>query len=107
MSSALQGDGTFYDRNKTKEFIKFYSANINYLKFIQNQLNKYNVQFGGPYKGLIYKTEKGTRQQFQLSLLAKNNLNAINFFENIIPGIEMIRKKVNAENSLKWLKERQ
>ena len=102
--SALQGDGTFYDRNKNTHYIKLYSANINYLKFIQNELNKHDVIFGGPYPGLIYKTKNGIKTQFILSLTIKERQKAIDFYENIIPKIEMTRKRENAMISLKYLK---
>jgi hypothetical protein len=104
ISSALQGDGTFYDRYKTTEFIKLYSGNENYLKFLKEQLLKHGIFFGGPYGGLIYQTKSGTKQQFQLSLAIKNHEKAINFLEDIIPKIEMMRKREKAISSLKWLK---
>ena len=104
ISSALQGDGTFYDRNKNQNYITFYSANINYLKFIQNELNKHDVFFGGPYAGLIYKTNAGTKTQFQISLSPKKRKEAIDFYETIIPKIEMTRKRENAMISLEYLK---
>ena len=103
--SALQGDGTFYDRNKNSNFITFYSNNVNYLKFIQNELNKHDVVFGGPYKGADYYTQNGTkRNMFQITLKCKQKEKMINFYETIIPKIEMIRKKEKAMISLEYLK---
>jgi hypothetical protein len=102
--SALQGDGTFYDCNKNKHYITLYSANINYLKFIQNELNKHDVIFGGPYAGLVYKTKAGIKTQFQLNLGTKQRQKAIDFYETIIPKIEMTRKRENAIISLGYLK---
>ena len=102
--SALQGDGTFFNRDTNKHYISFYSANINYLKFIQNELSKHDVIFGGPYAGLVYKTRTGIKTQFQLALGTKQRQKAIDFYEAIIPKIEMTRKRENAIISLGYLK---
>ena len=104
ISSALQGDGTFFDRNKNRHYITLYSANINYLKFIKIELNKHNVFFIGPYAGLIYKTKAGIKTQFHITLSAKKRKEAINFYEEIIPKIEMTRKRENALISVEFLK---
>ena len=104
ISSALQGDGTFYDRNKNNNFITFYSSNVNYLKFIQNQLNIYDVVFGGPYTGPDYNTKAGIKNVFQITLKCKQKEKMIDFYETIIPKIEMTRKRENAMISLEYLK---
>jgi hypothetical protein len=103
--SALQGDGIFYDRNKNNNFITLCSNNVNYLKFVQNELNKHDVVFGGPYKGPDYYNQDGTkRNMFQITLKCKQKEKMINFYETIIPKIEMTRKRENAIISLGYLK---
>ena len=104
ISSALQGDGTFYDRNKNNNFITFYSNNVNYLKFIQNELNKHDVVFGGPYMSPGYNTQTGIRNMFNITLKCKQKEKMIDFYETIIPKIEMTRKRENAMISLEYLK---
>jgi hypothetical protein len=104
ISSALQGDGTFYDRNKNNNFITFYSANVNYLKFIQNELKKHDVVFGGPYMSPGYNTQTGIKNMFNITLKCKRKEKMIDFYETIIPKIEMTRKRENAMISLEYLK---
>lgn len=105
IASALQGDGSFYDLNKKSYPILFYSVNVNYLKFVRNELEKHNFIFNGPYAGKVYQTKAGTRTQFQISLSVKKHQQAINFFEDVIPKIDMTRKREKAMISLEFLKQ--
>lgn len=103
--SAIQGDGTIYDKNKINDLMRLYSSNENYLNFIVKQLNNYGITFSGPYKGGSYQTSIGTRHQFFLFLkINKNYENIISFYEEIIPKIDMTRKRENAISTLNWFK---
>lgn len=106
LSSALQGDGSIMDRSQSKGYMRLYSSNINYLIYIKKILKKNKIYFSEPHKSNEYTLKNGEkRNMYVIELTAENNM--IPFYEEIIPLIEMDRKRINAENTLEWLKSRQ
>lgn len=109
LSSALQGDGSIYDNGESRKkgYMYLYSSNINYLNYMIKILRKNNIYFGDPSVVRIYVKNNGEKKNmYQIRLMAEQN-DLIPLYEKIIPFIEMDRKRINAENTLEWLKSKQ
>ena len=109
LSSALQGDGSIYDNKESRKkgYLLLYSSNINYLNYMKKILKKNNIYFGDPSIIREYVKNNGEKKNmYQIRLRAEQN-DLISLYEKITPLIEMDRKRINAENTLEWLKSRQ
>lgn len=107
ITTLIEGDGTFYDRNKNNKTIVINSSNEWFLKYISEQLKIHKIlEFGKINRSEGHPKENGkVSVMYSQSALGdlithKKNL------ETLFPHMTMERKKQNVLNSLKWINER-
>ena len=107
ITTLMEGDGSYNDRNKSRILFSLNSSNLFFLQYIVKELKKNNVlNFSAPSFTKEYIREDGTKSNhYILYSIGKMKENK-KVLESLLPYMTMDRKRQNVLNTLAWINER-
>ena len=107
ITTLIEGDGSYNDRNKSRQFFSLNSSNLFFLQYIVKELKKHDIlNFSNPLFTKEYTREDGTKSNhYKLYSIGKMKENK-KVLESLLPYMTMDRKRQNVLKTLAWINER-